>query len=769
MSAKLDFLGTASMRSTLESAALPRRVHGALEHLYALLSDELERQLERMLSDFEQQLFRLAEQARNAGEQSRHFETLRRIRQNRADLVPRYLAALEHELTRIREPASPAAEVHEFTPSFDTLRLVDDAEVSQEAMIRAVASRHEARAGLPLMLLGQRFGVLAGAPAFDAERLPVGPHALGRLLAEASLALNIDQEARQLLFKSFDSQVMAGYAQLVETMNALLARDNILPSLSYVPLRVRPSPQGASREANDHRKPADGEGEAAPAEAGDAPASRPQRGDARPHTAWFGEADAAKGEHDENIAFSLLQDLLGNRRDLLGKFRAEPQAEARTPLPTRDVVAALEAQQVPAPVRKPDGQRTTLADIKQTLLAQSRQQQGRATTLSREDNDTFELLGMLYAEIGRELRAGAASNEMLEKLQVPLVRAALQDRAFFVRSQHPARQLLNSVAEAGANWLAEDEADPQLEAHLNLAVDHVVENYHGDPTVFQAANETLQGHLQTMARKAEVTERRHVEAARGKEKLAVAKHRATDVIDSAMREQRLPKFVRTLLAQAWSDVLTLTLLRHGEESDEWRSHHEATAQIVAASAGTAPAPAGLEQRIEHALALVGYHGDEANAIARRLTVGRDDQEDDPASRTELAMKLKARTRLGEDADTAKPRLPPRTKDEQARYDYLRTLPFGTWLEIVRNQQGEVLRRRLAWFSPITGTALLVNQRGQRVGEESLDHLARLMARQQVRVVTAERGRLVDRAWQGALSALRSFAGIGERTPKEVVR
>ena len=767
MPAKLDFIGTASMRSTLESAALPRRVHGALEHLYALLSDELERQLERMLSDFEQQLFRLAEQARNAGEQSRHFETLRRIRQNRADLVPRYLAALEHELTRIREPASPAAEQHEFTPNFDTLRLVDDSEISQEAMIRSIASRHEARAGLPMMLLGQRFGVLAGAPAFDAEQLPVGPHALGRLLAEASQALNIDQEARQLLFKSFDAQVMAGYAQLVETMNALLARDNILPSLSYVPPRVRPSPQASARDERG-RKAASPEDTAAPDEQGEGKARAP-RGEARPHTAWFGEAEAAKGADDENIAFSLLQDLLGSRRDLLGKLRSEPQGEARAPLPTQDVVAALESQQIAAPARKPGGQRTTLGDIKQTLLAQSRQQHGHATALSREDNDTFELLGMLYAEIGRELRAGAASNDMLEKLQVPLVRVALQDRAFFVRSQHPARQLLNSVAEAGANWLAEDEADPQLEAHLGLAVDHVVENYHGDPTVFQAANETLQGHLQTMARKAEVTERRHVEAARGKEKLAVAKRRASEIIDAAMREQRLPRFVRTLLAQAWSDVLTLTLLRHGEESDEWRSHQEATTQIVAAAAGTAPAPAGLEQRIEHALALVGYHADEASAIARRLTVGRDDQEEDPASRTELAMKLKARTRLGEDADTAKPKLPPRTKDEQARYEYLRTQPFGTWLEIVKNQQGDVLRRRLAWFSPITGTALLVNQRGQRVGEESLDHLARLMAKQQVRVVTAERGRMVDRAWQAALSALRSFAGIGERTPKEATQ
>ena len=32
---------------------------------------------------------------------------------------------------------------------------------------------------------------------------------------------------------------------------------------------------------------------------------------------------------------------------------------------------------------------------------------------------------------------------------------------------------------------------------------------------------------------------------------------------------------------------------------------------------------------------------------------------------------------------------------------------------------------------------------------------------QARIVTAERARLVDRAWQAALNALRSFAGSGE--------
>jgi hypothetical protein len=217
--------------------------------------------------------------------------------------------------------------------------------------------------------------------------------------------------------------------------------------------------------------------------------------------------------------------------------------------------------------------------------------------------------------------------------------------------------------------------------------------------------------------------------------------------------------VRALLNQAWADVLTLTLLRHGEDSDEWQRQLEATRHIVAATKGGAAVP-GLAEQIEGALVQVGYHIDEATAIARRLTTGIAEEEDDAASRTELAMKLKARARLGEDTSAPKAKLPPRNKQEQAAYEHLRTLPFGTWFEFVSNQQGDRVRRRLSWYSPVTDNALFVNQRGQRLGEQSLDSLARMMAIGQAQVVTVDRGRMVDRAWHGALNALRSFAGSG---------
>ncbi len=769
MSATFEPLGSSIPRPTLASAALPKRVRRVLEHLYALVSDEMARQLEHMLGEFEQQLFKHADQARTSAQQAAHLETLRTARLNRSDLVPHFLALLEGELTTVRDP-TPLSETPAALPTFRDLRLVDDGEADEANLLRSIAIRHEARAGLPLLLLGQRFGVLGGAPAFDADRLAVGPYHLCRILAEATQSLQITPEARLHLYKVFDQHVMSGYAQLVETMNALLARENVLPSLSFVPVRSRGKAlrqghsqgQGQGQEQGQDEGQGRGQREDSMVPRRGADASSPLFDPKRPHTAWPGQP--VPRHDDDHDSYVSLQNLLNGRRELMDKLRTGGDTGPQRPtLSAHDVSSALAGlQSMPAHLTPP----RNLNDVRQTLLAQARQQRGEAAALTREDSDTFELLDQFYNEIGREIRNDAAVSSLLNRLQVPLLRLALQDQAFFVRQEHPARQLLNAVAEAGAHWLPKEEADPALNEQLRRAVDHVVEHYDGDDGVFELANQQLQEHLRLMARKAEVAERRHVEAARGKEKLVLAKHQATEAIAEALNEQKLPKFVHTLLTQAWTDVLTLTLLRHGEESEEWQRQLEATRQIIAANTveNRAPAPEPLGEDIEQALTQVGYHVDDAGAISRQLTTGHA-ANDDAATRTELALKLKSRTRLGED-ETARPQdVQPRNPHEQECWQHLRTLPFGTWFEFDLDVPGEVIRRRLSWFSPLTDNALFVNQRGQRVGEQSLDSLARQMASGRARIVTVEKSRLVDRAWNAVVSALSNFVS-GPTAPQQ---
>ena len=740
---------------SLAAAGLPPRVRRTLDRALSFVSTELDGGLSSLVSEFEQELFRLADHARNPGLESGYMATLRAFRANRADLVPRFLLALEGSIAAIRTPAPPPPPAPLDTASFGPLSLVEDTVMDEGTVLREIASRQEGRANLSLHLLGQRFGVLAAAPAFDAERLPLGPQCLCRAIASAARALEIEHDARLLLYRIFDRVVMPGYARILERLDGQLADDGILPSLTFVPMRARAEPV-EPREVSRAAKTAE-----------NADHPRPQMDDPqRPYTGWgepdTADADTSDGQSHE-AAYARLQALMSGRRELLRKF--QPRGDA--PLPRRQLATSEVSDALRQLQQQPQGGGRSLVEIKRSLLAQARQRSGEGASLAPQDEDAFELLGMLYGHIEQEIRSEAPAAPLVRELQIPVLRAALQDHSFFTRQRHPARQLLNTVAESAASWHDDTTFDPRVQAALRAAVAFVVGNYESDVAVFAEGNARVQAQLQTQARTAELQERRHIEAARGREKLAAARARADELMQDIVGDRRLPRFSRALLDQAWADVLTLTLLRHGESSGEAERQLEMTRRIVDASLDNAPpADEALQSEVESALGQVGYHGEEATVIAQRLTSHRSD-EDDAASRTELAMKLKARTRLGEETGTVRREKPPaRTPEEQAQYDHLRTLPFGTWIEFNINQQGDIVRRRMSWYSPITDHVLFVNQRGQRTGEQSMDAVARLMAAGNARVVTADRGHLVDRAWQAAMGALRSFAGRGEGRTSE---
>ncbi len=758
----------------------------------SLFTGELEPLLVGAISEFEDELFRMAERYGVYGGTADHMQTLRVVRLNRHDFVPRFMQLLESGLAGLRMSNAPAptsiAPTGGARLTFQNLALVDQGVMDEGAVLHEIASRQESRANLVLHLLGQRFGVLAAAPAFDSERMPLGPQSLCRAIRHASETLQLPQEPRLLFYRIFDRKVMGSYANLTEKLDMLLVEEGVLPSLSYVPMRTKAAALGSAAEQGDEEEqqhtpwlkdkgkpPSRGTAGSGPLTPGTMMQDQGNAGYAgadgsdtgagmrydphRPFTNWMGQPIAHTEQVDEQAAYQDLQKLLVNHRRLTQTTMLPGQPRG-VPLPTNDVLSALNRLSLD-PNLPGSSSAVNLADVRRSMLAQAQQQTGRPMDLSPADNDTFELIDLLYKHLQTEIRDDAPATALIKRLQLTLLRVALQDRSFFVRPNHPARQLLNTVSETAAKWLGEDDFDPQLLAPLQEAVTQAVKNYDGDVAVFEKSNKELQSHVSQHVKRAETLERRHIEAARGKEKFEVAKTRATQVLDEILGDQQLPKFTRALLKQTWADVLTLTFLRQGEGSEEWRRQIDVTRKIVEAC--THPDPTAedlaLKEHIESALKLVGYHEDEADVIARRLSSGQRLDDEQGESRTELTMKLKARVRLGDDsAKTKKEDLPARSVHEQECFEQLRLLPFGTWIEFVTNQQGDVVRRRMSWFSPVTGTALFVNQRGQRVGEHSLDSLARMMAKDQVRIVTAQRAGLVDRAWHAALNALRSLTG-----------
>ena len=422
---------------------------------------------------------------------------------------------------------------------------------------------------------------------------------------------------------------------------------------------------------------------------------------------------------------------------------------------TEDLQSVLGALQVkPATPIRAGGKviNRTIGHVKQDLLSQLRQSapDDKTPRLEDVDSDTIDLVGMLFDHLGKDAKATGPAQDFLTKLQVPLLRVALKDKSFFTRRSHPARQLLNSVAEAGLYWMDEEGEDRQLIEKMQLVVDRVSDEYDGNLGVFEELLTDLSKHLGTLTRKSEVAERRHVDAARGRERLDLARSTATKAISKRIAGQNPPALIRTLLEQAWTDVLALTILRQGEDSDAYRKRLAIADQLVGAlggeqARGNEDAVKELRQEVETGLTQVGYHGEDISAVVSRLFGGatRAVNDEEPTSLTELAIKLKARSRLGGDAEpettvasgvARSKEGPPLTPEEQRVLERLRTVPFGTWFEFKINQQGDKVRRKLSWFSTMTGRCLFVNQRGARADERTLEQLAREIVSGQAGVV-----------------------------------
>lgn len=776
--------------------ALPTRVRSVLEGVLALTGGLVERWISLSLNEHEQQLFKLAEKARSSNEQHAVFESLREVKRGRADVAPRFMLFLESALAGLdAKPATPAS-----PRRFQELALVETRDLEESIALQEMTAKAEIRHSQALYALGHRFGVLAGAPALDAESLPLGPQRLGAALRYATACLSLTIEHRLLLYRQFDRLGMAEAGVLFGAVNDYLAEKRILRHLQTAPRYGAPAPTSTPATA----AAADDAGRASPPNDADTTATATAAAaDAAAVQTPAMAASAATGggagdDPRDAELFDTLRELLAGRRNGAPATTGSSAVLSDYVATGEDLQAVLGSlQSRPATPLVLGGRvvQRSVAHLRQDLLNQLRQftPDGRPPRLSEVDADTLDLVGMLFDFIARDMRPTSATQALMTKLQVPVLRVALRDKNFFTRRNHPARQLLNAVAETGQYWIddSDGDADRMLVEKMQLVVDRVGSEFDGREELFDELLTDLSRHMGTLARKAEVAERRHIDAAKGRERLEVAREGAVQAVSGRLHERKVPRLVRALLEQAWTDVLALTILRQGEDSDAYRRRLAVVDRLVA---GTATDDAELRGEIEQGLGQVGFHGDDVQSMLLQLLDGGEANKDDStASRTELALKLKNKARLGEESSPAEPVRAPATlaaaappgsaaptatapasvaatpasaptgppalnAEERQTLERLKTLPYGTWFEFVVNQQGDTVRRKLSWFSTLTGRCLFVNQRGARTDERSLQQLARDIARGQAHIVVERHDSLIDRAWSAIVGTLRQFSG-----------
>lgn len=688
----------------------PARTQQLVDEVRLLCRNWLAGPLQLCLSDFDRSLHEHSVNARSHLDQQRYQATRQRLVQERQAFEERFIACIDAALLQLgRQPGAVKA-----APARLTLSLLDPLEHEMTAALDQLVARSEARGGPLLVELGYRLAVLVGLPPLESEALPLGPQAMAKAFRDSSAALGLPAEHHLLLLQSLEGKLIQGLAPLHEMINAHLLAAGILPRLRPFPL-----PRGTARQPRQPRAP------------------RPPAG-APPATTPAAPAAPAPA------AAESLRDLLARQRP---PSAAPDHTRAASEEELHAALAALQQRRgrmLDASVlHHPQRLRETLVD----QLNAGQPIDAMPIVPGPAADDALELIARLFAVLRRQLPPGDPAHGWLDRLQLPMLRAALADDTFFARREHPARQLLDKLLDAAHDWL--EGADSSLQAPLEAMLERLDREAPSSSLHAELLAE-LDRQLAQAQRKAQVTEQRQVESMQGRERLEQARQRAAELLSGLLAKAAPRGLLRSLLEHAWSDVLALTLLRHGEQSETFAHRLVITDQLL----GRLP-PGNLETlqaEVEAGLQQIGMQGEEAAQVAQRLIgAGAVMSEADAPSLTDLAVRLKQRRQQDEPAPgrTDAPVTP--TADTLRLHQRL-SQRAASWFEFA-GAAGPV-RRKLAWYSTRSARGLFVTRHGQRAQEMSLAELAQAINGGQVRELPADKESQLDRAWRTLLDGLR---------------
>ena len=714
----------------------------------------LELRLSETLNEFEKQLVRLADKA-TIHQQNVYFDSVHELKRGRPEIASRFMRSLENALARLGDDVSPSSMGRFAASSGRRLTLTDGVQLDESLVLSDIATKVVLRVREPLFALGHRFGALAGTERIVADVIPLGPRSIAEALQYAAAKLDIALDHRLVLYRCFERVVMNQIETLYATLNHFLAEQGVLPTLHTLPIdgnvaSIAASPRTTAKA--EETRPV------SPIVPTPTPAPRlvaaPYRAPAR---------------ND----FGALRSLWSECRRA-GAYTASGE-ELQT------VLTVMQMRQEPAAADAPSSLRSA-DDIRQEMLAllHERCKDGRMPRIGEEDSDVIDLTAMLFEVLERRSHGVGIAHWILARLEVPVLRAALLDQRFFSDRTHPARGLLNDFVEAALFWIDENEGvrDGALVETVQRLVNQVASEPQIDTAVFTSVRQDLSRHIEGLVRRVDLAERRQVEAAAGRDKLERCRTLAADAIAVRLSTSKPNEFLRTLLERGWVDVLTITLLRDGEDSASYSRCVELVDQLLAAAGARElqqdlPLLTDLCAQLESGLKQVGLHEDDVRAIVHKLFAqAADTQPENPISQTELAMKLRLKTPVGgkhpadfrhqpsqlqEDAASLEPA-------ERAALDRLHAIEPGAWFEFKINAAGDTVRRKLAWSSRESGRCLLINQRGVPCETQTLPELAREIAGDRACLAAGAREPLVDQAWAAICDTLGNFSGRKREAP-----
>lgn len=421
----------------------------------------------------------------------------------------------------------------------------------------------------------------------------------------------------------------------------------------------------------------------------------------------------------------------------------------------------------------PDGLHNVLRDLKESPLG------AKANQL---ESMTIEMVAMLFDFIFETKDLPDGIKALLARLQIPVLKAAMLDGAFFAKKTHPARLLVNELAQAGLGWAPAMGPDDPLYKRIDATVHAILDGFSDDLDVFDEQRDVLAKFLAEEEAAAEQNIQSGAEEVNQRDRQQIAAVVVKAEIEKRIEGSPVPNFLAQFLRHRWQGALESVYLGQGEESEGWSAGVGTLEELV-----WSVQPKRSPEDRRHLVALLpsllkrltagmhhrGWAADEresfmANLVEAHAAAVKPALASVPSPIAAVAEAARAQAELakaaGDDAGAAKAEAladamtqaapePIEPEREIIADDYLeiaRSLERGMWIEF-ESDDGQLAFAKLAWVSPLRGTYLFTNRQGQKALSMTAEDLAERFRNDRARVVEAEP--LIDRAFSDMMAKI----------------
>ncbi|WOB07347.1 DUF1631 family protein [Piscinibacter gummiphilus] len=184
------------------------------------------------------------------------------------------------------------------------------------------------------------------------------------------------------------------------------------------------------------------------------------------------------------------------------------------------------------------------------------------------DHMVIDVVGSLFDQILSDPRVPPQMARQIARLQLPVLRVALQDNSFFSSRKHPVRRFVNRMASLAAAFEDLDEGTgKQFMARVRELVQEIVQGDFDQIEIYSSKLTALENFVAQQA-KAEVEETaKAVSVLDSKESDLRVQQRYMLQLRTALGPLSLPDYLRDFLAQVWSQTIALATRREGAQSE----------------------------------------------------------------------------------------------------------------------------------------------------------------------------------------------------------